>query len=314
MSEETGETDAFEMEESVGQRLREARRAKGYDLSHVAAETRIPERHLIAIEEGAFERLPARTYAVGFSRSYARLVGLDEKQIANQVRAELSAGMDASAERQAKFEPGDPERVPSRRLAYFSLFAVLLLLAGGFAFYRAYFAPGMGPPPLEEERRVNAEQAAGRPTRIEAENGRIDPAGAVVFTAKENDVWVRFYDGDESNVLFEDIMAQGESFTIPTDADEPQIRTGRPDAFTITIDGQSVPPLAEDDFVMSDVGVSGEALLGRDVSPTSAAPQNETAATDAPAAAPAPAPAAAPADTSAAQPDATDAPAAAARQ
>ena len=64
----------------VGQILREAREQAKLDLSQVSAQTRIPERHLLAIENGDFGALPARTYAVGFSRTYAKTLGLDEER------------------------------------------------------------------------------------------------------------------------------------------------------------------------------------------------------------------------------------------
>ena len=75
----------------VGERLRRAREAAGKSLAEIAAETRIPQRHLTLIEDGAFDALPARTYAVGFSRSYASAVGLDPRAIADEVRAEARA-------------------------------------------------------------------------------------------------------------------------------------------------------------------------------------------------------------------------------
>ena len=67
----------------IGAQLRAAREARGLTLEQVAAETRIPQRHLQTIEAGDFAALPARTYAIGFSRTYARLVGLDEDEVAD---------------------------------------------------------------------------------------------------------------------------------------------------------------------------------------------------------------------------------------
>ena len=71
----------------VGDRLRAAREAKGLELEQVAAETRIPQRHLESIEAGDFASLPSRTYAIGFSRTYARTLDLDEREVLDQVRA-----------------------------------------------------------------------------------------------------------------------------------------------------------------------------------------------------------------------------------
>lgn len=245
----------------VGERLRHARQQAGYTLEDVASQTRIPQRHLLAIEEDAFDRLPARTYAVGFSRSYARMLGMDEREIADQVRAQLAASGRQKGERPERFEPGDPGRVPSRGLAWFSAFAIVVLLAGGFAFYRTYFAPGMGPPALQEERLASERQAAGGALDLGEPSGP-SPDGQVVFTALEDGIWARFYDR-EGERLYEAQMAEGESFEVPQGVEGPQIWTGRPDAFRITIDGREVPPLAEEDQVMRDVEISAAALLSR---------------------------------------------------
>lgn len=77
--------------ESVGTRLRNARNVGGMSRSEVATRTKIAERHLISIEEDRFLDLPGKTYAVGFSRAYARTVGLDEAEIAQAVRDLLAA-------------------------------------------------------------------------------------------------------------------------------------------------------------------------------------------------------------------------------
>src|SRR5688572_14004704 len=114
----------------VGEKLRTAREARGLTLAQVAAETRIPQRHLQTIESGDFAALPARTYAISFSRNYARMVGLDQDEIAAEVRAELDALDPTPRTRPAGFEPGDPARVPSRALGWVSAIAVVLVPAG----------------------------------------------------------------------------------------------------------------------------------------------------------------------------------------
>ena len=127
---------------AVGDRLREARETRQLSLVQVAGETRIPQRHLQTIEAGDFAALPARTYAISFARNYARMVGLDPNEVADQVRAELDA-QDPAPRRPAGFEPGDPARVPSRALGWVSVITVVLVLAGLFAFARTFFAPAV---------------------------------------------------------------------------------------------------------------------------------------------------------------------------
>ena len=247
-----------------GERLRAAREAKGMSVDDVCAATRIPKRHLETIEDGDFAVLPGRTYAIGFSRSYAKAVGLNDEEIVNEVREQLGIEDPSERLRDGTMHTEDPTRLPSRGLVFGSIVAVLILLAGLFAFSRVFFDAGSGSDTLlaaqdEQDLLAQDEPAIGGQVV-----GQEDAEGRpVVFTSTEDGMWVRFYDGDESNVLLEALMERGESYTIPATARDPQVRTGRPDAFTITVGGQSVPRLAEDDTVISDVSVSADALLAR---------------------------------------------------
>jgi cytoskeletal protein RodZ len=244
----------------VGEQLRAAREAKGLSLEQVAAETRIPLRHLVAMEAGEFAKLPGRTYAVGFARTYAKAVGLDPDAIAMGVRGELDAQTE-DGYRPASFEPGDPARVPSRALGWFAAFAVLLLLAGGFFFFRTMFAPAGELPSLVEQQR-QAQQPAAKPQQAAAPATAANATGPVVFTALAPGIWVKFYDASGKQ-LMQKQMAQGESYTVPTDAQGPMLWTGRPDALAIAVGGKPLPKLAEQEQVMKDVPVTAEALLKR---------------------------------------------------
>ncbi len=258
--------------EGVGPQLRAAREAKGLTLEQVAAETRISRHHLEHIEAGEFDALAGRTYAVGFARTVAKVVGLDQGDVAAMVRAE----MDVERERDyvpasSSFEPGDPNRAPGGKLVWFSLFAVVILLVGIFFASRALFAPAAELPSLTEE-----EESAVAEAETPAENAvtetlvsPVNPAGEVVFTA-EGEVWVRFYDA-QNRVLTEQTLQEGDSYTIPADADGPRIITGRPDLLAITVGGQTVPKLSEDIETLENVEVSAEALAARGPTPTSEA-------------------------------------------
>ena len=245
----------------AGAMLAAARENAKLDLAQVAAQTRIPQRHLAAIEAGDYGKLPSRTYAIGFSRTYARMVGLDERMVTDQVRLDLAdEDPQRFPSRPDRFEPGDPARVPSRRLAWFSALAVVLLIVGAFTFYRTYFSPGIGPAPLTAPTPAAPARVAqprpGTPALPAA------ATGPVVFTSLVDGTWVKFYDGAGKR-LFEGQMAKGQSFTVPADAQNPQIWTGRPNALAITVGGRPVARLAEDEVVMKDVPVTASALLAR---------------------------------------------------
>lgn len=253
--------------DNTAQRLRRAREAAGLTIEQLAAETRIPQRHIEAIEEGAFDKLPSRTYAIGFSRTYARTVGLDDKDITAQLRQEL--GETAPVRPEApRYEPGDPARVPSRALAWLSAAAALLLLAGGFAFYRSYWAPGTGPAPLSEPQAPAGEGPAAPPA-ASATAAAAATGGQVVFTSLEADMWIKFYDAG-GRQLMQKQMAKGERYVVPADAVDPKVWTGRPDAFAITVGGKPVPKLADSDVVVKDVPVTAQALLARGSAPAAA--------------------------------------------
>ena len=245
----------------VGEQLRAAREKRGLTLAEVAAETRIPQRHLQTIETGDFAALPARTYAIGFARTYAKAVGLNDGDVAEMVRAELDAQEPRQRNRGAGFEPGDPARVPSSGLVWLVLLALVLLLAGGYFFFRTLYAPAAELPSLvDQERAAQAatqQPAAQRPAPAVA-------GGAVVFTALDQ-AWVRFY--TPQGTLTERLMLKGETYTVPADATQPMLRTGRPDALAITIGDRAVPKIADEQTVVSDVPVTAAALLARRPAP-----------------------------------------------
>ncbi len=264
-----GEDEVAEAElplESVGVRLARAREAAGMSRTQVAGVTRIPERHLAAIEAGDFAALPARTYATGFTRSYAKALGLDAEAYVRDVRAELAAKQPEDNRRPTQtFEPGDPARVPSSRLAWLAAGGIVLVLIAGFLFARPMFAPGMLLPSILKD-------APPAPPPAPAATAPAVPVGGpVVFTALEPKVWVKFTDG-AGNQLFQKELAQGESWTVPADQADVRIQTARPDALAITIGGQGVAKLSDSQQTIRDVPVTAAALLARGTAAPASAP------------------------------------------
>jgi cytoskeletal protein RodZ len=267
-------TTGLQAPNDIGAQLRTTREARGLSLEQVAAETRIPQRHLVAIEANDFAKLPGRTYAVGFTRTYAKMLGLDPDEAASLVRAELDAQSD-DGYRQTSFEPGDPARVPSRALGWFAALAVILLIAGVFFFFRTMFAPAGDLPSLLDQQR-KAQVAAVRTGATPAPAAPTAPGGPITLTAQVQGIWIKVYDG-EGKTLFEKLMNQGESFTVPADAQNPMLWTGRPDALAITVGGKAIPRLADHQTVMKDVPLAPESLTARASAAKAPAVQQPTA-------------------------------------
>lgn len=252
---EQDETGNGHLADTVGGRLRKARESHGFRRADVAAFTKIAERHLIAIEEDRFSDLASRAYAVGFSRSYARAVGLDEFAIADAVRAQLDASAGAAeVGKPAVFEPGDPARVPPSRVAWVAGLGAVVLIVAIFLFWRSYFDPAVSLPDLAPPPAADQPSAAAVATPAAA-------PGKVTFTATAPAVWVLLHDADGREIL-EKELTLGESFTLPAGVLKPMLRTARPDALAITIDGQPVPPLSDRVMTM-DVPVGADALRAR---------------------------------------------------
>ena len=74
---------------SIGETLRRERLRLNLDLEHVARETKINLKLLEAIEAEDFSRLPGGVFTKSFVRQYARLLGLDEDEIASELQRSI---------------------------------------------------------------------------------------------------------------------------------------------------------------------------------------------------------------------------------
>ncbi len=242
----------------AGDVLRTAREAQGLSLGDIGARTRIPSRHLAAIEASDYQSLPSATYAVGFAKAYARAVGADEVAIAQAVRADV----DRLGRRTAEYVPqdiADPARVPSRGLAIVGvgLALALLIIAGlwyGTDLFRrdrtAQEVPAATP-------LTNTTEAAAAP----APSPTPVTAGKVVLTAK-GEVWLRVYDADNVTLKM-GTLKPGEQYEVPANAKGPLLNVGRPDKLGVTLDGKELAPLGDGSRAIKDVRLDPASIAAR---------------------------------------------------
>ena len=122
--------DAGAPYDGVGADLRAARVRAGKDLGEVARALRIGEGHLEAIEEGRFEALPGRAYALGFLRSYAEHLGLDGTAVVEAFKDETSPY--AARSKLVFPTPAPAGRSPGARLIAVSILLVAAVFAGWY--------------------------------------------------------------------------------------------------------------------------------------------------------------------------------------
>lgn len=251
MEGEPGPEEASLFPTTVGEKLRSAREAQGLDLSEVAARTRIPQRHLEAIERSNYAALPSSTYALGFAKAYARAIGADEVAIGRDLRRELDTNYERVAPTPS-YEMTDPTRTPSSGLAWVGGIVALLVLVAAGLYYGTTLFRGTAPPPETLEPLDESPSPAPTPTAI---------AGGQVSLVALDTVWLRVTDA-AGKVLFEKEMKTGERFDVPADADRPIAKTGRPDKIQVMINGSNAPALGPGDRAV-EVEVGAAALLAR---------------------------------------------------
>ncbi len=119
--------DAVEVSQTtVGEILRAARIDRGLESATVASSLKMRREQLEAVETGNLEKLPGRTYAVGFVRAYARHLGLDAEALVQQFKEE-TVEQDAAKPVDLVFPVAQEEYRGPRS----SIMAVALLIAMG---------------------------------------------------------------------------------------------------------------------------------------------------------------------------------------
>ena len=91
---------------SVGDQLRTAREQHGKSLEDIGGELKIRADHVLALEEGDFDKFDAPVFVRGFVRSYCRILKIDSAPVVVQLNQELG-GTEALA--------SDPALPPSKK-------------------------------------------------------------------------------------------------------------------------------------------------------------------------------------------------------
>ena len=243
----------------VHQQLASLRAAKGLSMEDVAGETRIPLRHLHAIEAGEFDALPSPTYAVGFVRAFARVVDGDEVALAAQVRDEIGLPSRSGkiVGRGASVPVPEPSRVPPRAFAWTTA-GLSVLVLGGFLVWRSVVTPDL---PMAAA--LNRPPDATAPVAAPAP-APVTPSGEVVLIATD-EVWLRVRDGSGTTLVARTFQP-GERFAVPAQLTAPTVTVGRPEALTVTVGGREVAPLGPAGRAVTDVPITATALGDRGVS------------------------------------------------
>ena len=118
-----------------GETLRQARENNGWTLAEVAMKLNLTASSLSNLEAGAFDKLPGHTFARGYIRAYAKLLGMDQTALVHEF--DLYTGTDAngsSVHSLGRIE--EPVRISHTILRIVSLLLLIAVIGGGFIWWQ----------------------------------------------------------------------------------------------------------------------------------------------------------------------------------
>ncbi len=138
------------MTQSIGEKLRLAREARGIALRDISEQTRISMRYLEAIEGDDYRRLPGGIFNRSFIRAYAKFIGYDEHEaIEDYARTMRERGESSDDETPKPFhslvytdDAAHPKRSPL--LTLLLAIVILALLSAAVYFGLRFYNRGRG--------------------------------------------------------------------------------------------------------------------------------------------------------------------------
>jgi cytoskeleton protein RodZ len=155
------------MAETLGEKLRAAREARGISIRDVAEQTRIAPMYIECIENDNYKPLPGGIFNKGFVKSYARFIGMDEHD-ALQEYSRLMSQTDTGAPPE-EFRSYRPEVLTDDRTSQSSLStiiiagAILAIMTFGLYTLVNYLRSDPSAPAVATNTANTANQTAGLP-------------------------------------------------------------------------------------------------------------------------------------------------------
>lgn len=194
----------------IGQRLAEARTARGLSLEQVQEITKIRLKYLIALEAENWQALPGEVYLRGFLKSYSQVVGLDPMEmlelyqptpppqsepipVAKPAARVAAARVEDPVPRSTGRLSGGFSRVDRRttsagsRRPLRALVTVVLLLGLVYLGYRAWQPPAVVPPPSAPTGTTGGTPGTGTPSGNEPSQTTPTPTVPVVQLTKQSE-------------------------------------------------------------------------------------------------------------------------------
>lgn len=143
-----------------GETLRAERESKGLSITSVARQLNLSERSLMQIEAGDFSQLPGHTFARGYVRAYAKLLGLDQNRLVQQF--DHHTGTDATGSSVNSLGHIDqPVRLSRSMVRFFTFILTLVIGVGAFLWWQDRSSRTESGPSVTALERIEVEAADG---------------------------------------------------------------------------------------------------------------------------------------------------------
>jgi len=233
---------------TLGEKLRQAREARGITISEVAEQTRISALYLEAIENNDYRTLPGGIFNKGFVKSFAKFVGVDAQEALqdySSLLAEQGGGENADDPKTYRPEVLTDDRSRSSMLPTL-IFAVIilgLLTWGILALVRYYQDSRQNQPVANNNTNTAANSAANTNVNV---NANIQPVIStneinVEFKTSETVAVTYWTDGKMAN---KNVTPAEPLVVKPQQSVKLRYYRGFADKVQITVNGKPIAPPA----------------------------------------------------------------------
>lgn len=234
--------------ESLGDRLKSVREAKGWTLDYISGETNISSRYLDALEREDFPVFPGEAYALGFLKNYGEYLGIDPEELYSLYNSLRIREQPVPVEQLLK----RPSPFP-KIAGWIALGLVIAAVIGGLIFFLSRLPKSPEAPPPE------AREVSEYVLDTDFLERRFYPGDSVLVTES----------GDSYKLIFSNL---GDAITITTPRGPVMLDLGQALTVDLNNDGFAALRIIAADFAKNDA-VSGALLRFEQETP----PQTQTA-------------------------------------
>ena len=248
---------------SLGDMLKAKRQKKKMEIEDVAKKLRIKPIYLEALEQGHYYAFPARSYGVGFLRSYAKLLDLDPDKMTDLFNKETDGDKEQPLDMLVMEKHFS---LPSFKFVFVISGIILVAYLVWYGVAVSYFSKPTEQQKLSEEPVVIEpvpEVIEDAPVVIEEiktqepkkeEEKTVENVSEAVFSAPAafvatNTVWVGLKNTTTGTVLVSKKFVKNESFIPETPLTELAVSTGRPKLLDLYVNGNKVKTFGRENWL-----------------------------------------------------------------